>query len=313
MAYTQRSHKNIRRLGWREEAGKATFKATTKMPTVLKYEDYSGSSGGHLISWGFQASESSNMIIEGEHFRIAEWFKPYLNPDYLKAASRLPAAHLPKTDLEVRRWYVDYLRKLYETVQVKILKDAGISSWEAMHIEFRFTWPTTWTAVDVESFRECTIAAGYQNDQKSHWVNLSTSEAQAAALYAAGQITDNVNDGESIMVVDVGGGTIDIAVVRAVADASDPIRFELEWNCQGKAIGATDIDAAFQVCIKRRLSLIPDLQFDAAKISRDLRESYAWYTFKRYGDGSESTKFPLKRLIDSEAAGIREGWLELTR
>ncbi|KAL9118029.1 MAG: hypothetical protein Q9187_005429 [Circinaria calcarea] len=313
VAYTRRPHKTIHRLDWAEEAGKATFKATTKIPTVLRYEACSSPSGGHLTSWGFQASEGSDTVIEGEHSKIVEWFKPYLNSDYLQAASLVTAAYLPKSDSEVRRWYIDYLRKLHDKVQVEILKGQVELSWDTMRIEFRFTWPTTWTAADVESFRECIIAAGYQNDQRSHLVNLSTNEAQAAALYAAGQIAEKVKDGESVMVCDVGGGTVDIAVVRAVADANDPIRFELEWNCQGKATGATDIDVAFQDFVKQRLSLIQDLQFDAAKISRDLRESYAWYTFKRYGDGSESTKFPLKRLIDSEAAGIREGWLELTR
>ena len=252
VAYTRPPHHNkIRHISWDEEAGEAAYKGITKMPTVLRYKAYSSRWGGDLISWGFRASEDSDTVTEGEHIRIVEWFKPYLNSDYLKAANRASSTFLPKSNSEVRRWYVDYLRKLYEKVQWEILKEEVVRPWEALQIEFRFTWPSTWTAADIESFRDCIIAAGFQNDNRPHRVALSFSEAQAAALYAADQIVGKVKDGDTIMVCDVGGGTTDIAVVRVITDPSNTVRFEVEQVCQGRATGATDIDAAFQVFVQR--------------------------------------------------------------
>lgn len=300
-------------MDWMVEVDKGTYKPTTKIPTVLKYGAYSSPRGGHLISWGFLASESSDTVTEKEHFRIVEWFKPFLNPEYLKAARRTSATFYPKSDSEVRRWYIDYLRKIYDVVQKEILKDEAVRPWDAMQIEFRFTWPTTWTPADIESFRDCIVAAGYQNDQGSHRVDLSLSEAQAAALYAAGQSAANVKDGHKVMVCDVGGGTIDIAVVRAVVNGSDPIRFELDWTCQGTATGATEIDAAFQMLIKQRLSLLQNCHLDIARISRDLRESIDWYNIKLWrGDLQSYYLFPMN-LADNEAAGIKSGYLQLNR
>lgn len=284
------------------------------MPTVLKYEGYSSPRGGRLIAWGFEATQNSETLAERRNFKIVEWFKPYLNSAYLKAACRSSATFLPKSDSEIRRWYIDYLRNLYDKVRADISRSLDVLSLETKHIEFRFTWPTTWTAADIESFRECIVEAGFQDGGSSHRVILSYSEAQAAALYVAGQLAEKVKDGDTVMVCDVGGGTTDIAVVKAVTDAQNLIRFDLDWSCQGKAIGGTDIDAAFQVFVEQRLSLVPGLHSHIPRISRNLREGPSWHDIKSSGAMMKSrfVKVPTE-VPANEAARIRGGKLELTR
>lgn len=284
------------------------------MPTVLKYEGYSSPRGGRLIAWGFEANQNSETLAERRNFKIIEWFKPYLNSAYLKAACQSSATFLPKSDLEIRRWYIDYLRKLYDKVQTEILGRLEVPSWEEKRIEFRFTWPTTWTAADIESFRECIVEAGFQDGGSSHQVILSYSEAQAAALYGAGEIAEEVKNGDTIMVCDVGGGTTDVAVVKAVTDAQNQIRFDLEWSCQGKAIGGTDIDAAFQAFVEQRLSLVPGLHSHTARISRDLREGWGWNDIKSTVGKYQPHKLAVPAEVPAnEAARIYDGNLQMTR
>lgn len=302
-------------MSWLEEAGEnKPPRGCTKMPTVLKYEGYSSPRGGRLIAWGFEATQNSETLAERKNFKIVEWFKPYLNSAYLKAAHQSSATFLPKSESEIRRWYIDYLRKLYDKVRAEILRSLKVLSLEMKHIEFRFTWPTTWTAADIESFRECIVEAGFQDGGGSHRVILSYSEAQAAALHVAGQLAGKVKDGDTLMVCDVGGATTDIAVVKAVTDAQNLIRFDLDWSCQGKAIGATDIDAAFQALVEQRLSLVPGLHSQIARISRDLREGQDWHQIKvsldRYR--SYSVRVPTE-VPANEAARIHGGKLEMTR
>lgn len=284
------------------------------MPTVLKYEGYSSPRGGRLIAWGFEATHNSETLAERSNFKIVEWFKPYLNSAYLKAAQQSSATFLPKSESEIRRWYIDYLRNLYDKVRAEILRRLEVLSLEMKHIEFRFTWPTTWTAADIESFRECIVEAGFQDGGGSHRVILSYSEAQAAALHVAGQLAEKVKDGDTIMVCDVGGGTTDIAVVKAVTDAQNVIRFDLDWSCQGKAIGATDIDAAFQALVEQRLSLVPGLHSQIARISRNLREGQDWHEMKVSLDKYELRFVTVPTEVPAnEAARIHGRKLEMTR
>ena len=123
-----------------------------------------------------------------------------------------------------------------------------------------------------------------------------------------------MKDGDTVMVCDVGGGTTDIAVVKAVTDAQKRIRFDLDWSCQGKATGATDIDATFQVFVEQRLSLVPSLHSDTARISRDLREGGEWHNLKRIVDGDQSCFLAVPaEIAANEAARIHDGNLEMTR
>lgn len=302
-------------MDWVEEAGEyKPYRGCTKIPTVLKYEGYSSPRGGRLIAWGFEATQNSETLAERRNFKIVEWFKPYLNSAYLKAACQSSATFLPKSDSEIRRWYIDYLRKLYYKVRAEISRTLNVLSFEMKHIEFRFTWPTTWTAGDIESFRECIVEAGFQNGGSSHRVILSYSEAQTAALYVAGQLAEKVKDGDTIMVCDVGGATTDIAVVKAVTDAQNLIRFDLDWSCQGKAVGGTDIDAAFQGFVEQRLSLVPGLYSHIPRISRDLREGRGWHEIKSFENSDEFRYVTVPTEVPAnEAARIQDGKLEITR
>ena len=300
---------------WAEEAGEArSYKAVTKIPTVLEYEEYVSPSGGHVLSWGFEASRNSESYIGGEALRIVEWFKPYLDSEHLIPARQSVDDFLPKSESEVRRWYIDYLQRLYSKVQAEIVEKLKDRPWNTLHIEFRFTWPTTWKAAAIKRIHDCILQAGYESGGQYHRVHLKLSEAQAAALHVAGRMLGKVVEGDTLMVCDVGGGTTDIAVVKASTDVNGQICFGTYWEYPGQAVGTTDIDAAFEAFIERRLSIIPLFSFDKKTVARRMRDSGGWYKTKQAVHGSEGGFVTVPVAVpDNDDAGVRTGRMVVTR
>ncbi|KAL9119161.1 MAG: hypothetical protein Q9187_004284 [Circinaria calcarea] len=315
VAYTVHPFRRVFQMTWTEEAGEArSHKAVTKIPTVLEYEEYVSPSGGHVRSWGFEASRNSESYVGREALRIVEWFKPYLDSDYLIPACQSASAFLPKSESEVRRWYVDYLRRLYSRVQAEIIEKLKERHWNTLHIEFRFTWPTTWTAAAIKSFRDCILQAGYESGGQYHRVHLKLSEAQAAALDVARRMRGEVVEGDTVMVCDVGGGTTDIAVVKASTGINGQICFGVDWSCPGKAVGTTDIDAAFEAFVERRLSVIPLFSFDKKTVARHMRESSGWNRIKRAVPEQEVHSIAVPVAVpDNDDAGVNNGSMTVTR
>lgn len=301
-------------MDWIEEAGEArSYRAATKIPTVLEYESYGTPRSGKVRSWGFQAAQNSESLVGRENLKVVEWFKPYLNANYLNAACQSSASFFPKSDAEVRRWYIDYLQQLYPKVQAEIVGKLKNRPWDTLHIEFRFTWPTTWASADIESFRSCISRAGYGSGGKRHRVNLMLSEAQAAALDVAGRKLKDIKDGDTVMVCDVGGGTTDIAVVKASTDIDGRIRFDLDRSYAGSAVGTTDIDAAFQLFVQRRLSFVPLLHLDKIAVARHMRESRDWSQIKHGLDESQSYSIAVPGAVpDNDDAGITHRFMTIT-
>lgn len=89
---------------------------------------------------------------------------------------------LPPSHAEVIKYYEDYLRKLYPHIK-KCLID-NVLDWNTAHIEFLFSVPTTWTKLGLtQEFRKLAISAGFGGDGPDHVVDVSLTEAEAAAVY----------------------------------------------------------------------------------------------------------------------------------
>ena len=119
---------------------------------------------------------------EGE---LREWFKIFFDEaEYDRVRKkRQSISYLPPSHSHVRKYYEDFLRQLYPHIKTH-LKD-NVRDWSAADIEFLFSVPTTWTKLGLtQDFKRLAVNAGFGKDGAHHVVEVSLTEAEAAAVHS---------------------------------------------------------------------------------------------------------------------------------
>ncbi|KAH0541555.1 hypothetical protein FGG08_003967 [Glutinoglossum americanum] len=115
---------------------------------------------------------------------VKEYFKLFLDPDYLKAAFMNDPDQAPGTINDVRNWFRDFFKALYDHM-VCYFNELLPEGWEAESVEYVFSVPTTWKKGPViENFEEIVKKAGFGLSE-NHTVTIGLSEAESAAIYTA--------------------------------------------------------------------------------------------------------------------------------
>jgi hypothetical protein len=143
------------------------------VPTTVFYHQK-----GH-ISWGFLTQHEDDH--EGESH---EWFKIFFDEaEYNKARKKkrnIP--YLPPSHGEVKRYYEDFLSELYTHIKTQL--EDNVPNWSSAHVEFLFSVPTTWTKLGLTNeFKRLAQNAGFGRDGPNHIVDVSLTEAEAAAVH----------------------------------------------------------------------------------------------------------------------------------
>lgn len=174
----------------------------TKVPTTIAYSR--NSNGRQETVWGFSCDPDDEYH---EFTKVHEHFKIYLDQHSLDLARKGGVRDMPETVDEAKYLVTDYLNQIYK--HVKICIEAITGSWKDKRIEFVFSLPTTWDALDtVNRFNEAINAAGFtsQNPDK-HSAKLELTEAEAAAVYFVTNSEIELEKGDIILICDAGGGT----------------------------------------------------------------------------------------------------------
>jgi len=247
--------------------------AQNKVPTTLYYTNSS------KTLWGF--------LCDGREYdsQRKEWFKTYLDPVKLKKFCDNSPTEAFQMD-EVREWYKEYLRNLYEHIRVTVKRTHN--QWERLAINFVFSVPTTWSSLSIpKNFEELIRQAGFADGGLEHTVEIGLTEPQAAAVYTLRDSSRQFSVGDVILVCDAGGGTTDIALLQITKiDQHGLPHLDEVLGVQGANIGATVIDEAFCEFVKSRLqaanysnyeviaySMMYDVTFQSLKCSFGLPES----------------------------------------
>ncbi|KAJ7063914.1 hypothetical protein C8F01DRAFT_1129822 [Mycena amicta] len=209
-----------------------------KIPTILPVtrfppqEQVGGDSKVRSIvyyDWAGQAralgaaalQESVQEKAEEEGWRKAEWFKLHMRPDSITVSSSLPPLPRTKTALDV---FADFLRYLYNCAQTYIVDNSanGGALWITLEdtIEFVLTHPNGWEGEQQSKMRQAAVIAGLipnnANGQKRiHFV--TEGEASLHFCIMNGLATDPLKQGKGVIIVDAGGGTVDISAYRKVS------------------------------------------------------------------------------------------------
>ncbi len=145
-----------------------------KVPTSLCYH------GGRHISWGFQTQQDDTDELD-----VHDWFKIFLDErEYDKFRSR--GEEVPPSHAHVKRYYRDFLTKLYAHVKKILSAELPALSFEDETIEFIFSVPTTWSPGVAEDLRALAREAGFGHGGANHTVKIGLTEAEAAAVCTLG-------------------------------------------------------------------------------------------------------------------------------
>ena len=265
------------------------------MPTKFVYSPH-----GTVTKWGFLCEDEDGEDMD----EIQEMFKIYLDQEAIDEARRKGLRDIPSVE-DTKRLVTDYLRAVYAHVKRSI--EANTGSWKDMKVEFIFSMPTTWQSLSTTTdFEQAIRAAGFgQENTYKHMAKLELTEAEAAAVYVAGNPQVRFAAGDILLVCDAGGGTTDLGLIEVVD--SDPNLPSLKQvnAVKGVGIGSTMIDRAFQQLVQRRLDNNPDAQIVLPRnLAFKLSRSTAFRSIK-HNFGTASGDHPeFKLALDRLGLGI---------
>ncbi|KAF8959231.1 hypothetical protein BDZ97DRAFT_1906233 [Flammula alnicola] len=178
----------------------------SKIPTIIYY-DRNGKEGIYETA-------------EDEHWVKAEWFKLHLRSKVGPGAGRevtndIPSLPLNKTVVEV---FADFLAYLFECAS-SYIQDThanGADLWASVkgQIDFVLSHPNGWEGTQQSEMRKAAVLAGLIPDTTNGHARLSfVTEGEASLHFAIqnGLPAGAMKKGDGVVIVDAGGGTIDVS------------------------------------------------------------------------------------------------------
>ncbi|CAB4471180.1 unnamed protein product [Rhizophagus irregularis] len=193
------------------------YESRFKTPTVVKYYDnYSD-----IKLWGYPA------LIEKPKLKKARLFSSSKLPKSSSAPIELFKLHLLKSikesekptlprKLNYKNVIRDFMKKLGDDVKTCLKK-----TWQSLDPErnvlYILTVPAEFDDEAIATFRECVFNAGLLKDEESNNIRFIT-EPKAAAIHCLNLVVQNLTPGDSFMIVDCGGGTVDLTTCELLED-----------------------------------------------------------------------------------------------
>ncbi|QXJ21950.1 hypothetical protein AGRA3207_002867 [Actinomadura graeca] len=224
--------------------------ATAKNLTALLL----GADGEEVVARGFDASRKWRRMkgtAEADRHGYAYAFKMALKPEvYNGDVPRGEGTVYLRDTRDVQKLITAYLRE----VRSEAVADIAKRGYREEHIRWCLTVPAIWDENDRALMRDAAEKAGFPKDENSL---LITREPEAAAVYCwirharvlgmddAREHLDLSNTGDRFMVVDCGGGTVDITAFRVrMSPDGKPRLYEIGRPDGGK-FGSEYVNAAF--------------------------------------------------------------------
>lgn len=195
---------------------------SSKIPTVLYY-----STDGQVRAVGAEAmSEGIYEQAEDEGWIKVEWFKLHLRPlnDSSGAAitTQLPPLPQGKTVIGVYSDFMEYLHKCAKSY-IEQTHPNGVDLWKALapKAEYVLSHPNGWEGSQQSQMRRAAITAGLIPDtQAGHDRLYFVTEGEASLHYSLenGLPANSLQQGDGVVIVDAGGGTVDISAYAQSAE-----------------------------------------------------------------------------------------------
>ncbi|KAF2445472.1 putative Hsp70 family chaperone [Karstenula rhodostoma CBS 690.94] len=278
-----------------------------KVPTVLRY-DNDGTTGAYV--WGFRAQQH---VERGN--RIHEWFKLGLCNDFeerrareselirkYKSQTALPAV---KGD-ECMNLVVNYLSSIKGAVDqfFSTHHDEDVAQCPRDYI---ITVPALWDHAEQEKTRLCAERADMGEGSQLQII----PEPEAACIYAIQEMIW-MNEGDTFVICDAGGGTVDLASYTIESLKRDPIHCKLAGAATGSGglCGSNFLNRIFQAYLEKKLKEYhgwnPDFMIEASRVFEDkIKPNFT-------GESRDEHIIRIQGLAESRRHGVFRNFLTLT-
>lgn len=221
-----------------------------KAPTKIAYDE--SCADGSLQkdpAWGYGIGEAE----------AAEWFKLLLldegdMDDQQRESPQIKRARflLQKAGKSPVQAVADYLRLLWAHAIQNIEKDFGEATVEGLPFRVVLTVPAVWTQRAVNRMRQAAKDAGIlwhrlAGETTLHFV--SEPEAAALATFDDLKARPNFQKGDTFVVCDAGGGTVDLISYKV--QQAKPMHLAECVEGSGKLCGAVFLDQDFEALMKQ--------------------------------------------------------------
>ncbi|KAG8407902.1 hypothetical protein J3458_020211 [Metarhizium acridum] len=254
-----------------------------KVPTILAKETTENDR-----MWGFLC----NHLDESSKWRFLK-LSLDRDPGLLKGT---PWA--PNSPSETYALVEEYLCQVYRHISRRISSEIlnrfpWLGGWESWEIDFIFSVPGTWSPPVVHRFLDTTLKAGF-GGQAHHKVGLGLTES-VAAVVAASEMNIPFSEGDTVLSIDAGGGTTDLAFVTL--QSTKPVMMEQVLPATAIGIGSVMIDLTFKKLVEARLEEYTKSPDISKACAAEMSQGKKFQTWKcKYGPGQNLER---KNVVDT--------------
>ncbi|MCO5550380.1 hypothetical protein L7F22_003864 [Adiantum nelumboides] len=216
-------------------------------------------------------------------------------------------------DLTTERLIEDYLRSLVDFImeRLKLTHDNTLLREE---VEWCITVPSIWDVTAKEVMKACADKAGLGNLRAEPPLQVML-EREGASVYCQLEAVKgprwkrNIRKGDKMMIVDVGGGTIDVVVQEKTEEAEESIAVKEVVGSYGDLGGGTYVDAAFVEVLAEKIGRTGFEEVCRQEPDVRLRILGWWQKAKKTFDGSPQTDIALN-LEEKVSGRLDKVWRE---
>ncbi|KAM6497434.1 hypothetical protein JOM56_007907 [Amanita muscaria] len=190
--------------------GQSEPRGDSKVPSIICYKQ-----DGTVAAAGAGTDPETNPeLAEMDDVIRVEWFKLHLRPPHLETSQEFELQKLrslPKNKTPVQV-FGDFLGYLFESTK-KYIRESESWSWNSVekNMYFVLSHPNGWEGKQQSQMRKAAIAAGLVDRSEALERISFVSEGEASLHFCLNKKPTLRNERDGILVVDCGGGTIDVS------------------------------------------------------------------------------------------------------
>ncbi|KAJ5161972.1 hypothetical protein N7492_007364 [Penicillium capsulatum] len=250
-----------------------------KIPTVLYYDQYQ-----KVVGWGPDIADAL-------------------------APTGYPKPGVQKSEIDVA---ADYLFKLRQAMRNQLQKTLGeVFTREERNIRYYLTVPAIWNDAGKAATRAAAIQAGFLRDENDNRLTL-VSEPEAAALFCAKSGLLNLKIGDAILIVDCGGGTVDLIAYEV--EEEQPFSVMECTAGSGDSCGSTALNRNFSNILRAKIRKmkLPDGSRIAGKVYAKCIMDFENRIKADFRDNGQKWAVDVGIEADYPDANIEEGYMTFT-
>ncbi|KAL5608920.1 hypothetical protein FOVSG1_003601 [Fusarium oxysporum f. sp. vasinfectum] len=275
---------------WPVSSANKEGQSSDKVPTRIRYN-------GDKIEWGF------SVPVNAPQREVVDWFKLDLDPS-TQAVGYNPSTEGARSGRNVDELVTDFISQLVDHLMYTLREKLGSGLVDSTPLQFVITVPAIWS----DSAKEKTKKACEQAmiSVSEHHVHL-VSEPEAAAIYALHDLDMNGLDaGDTIVVVDAGGGTVDL-ISYTILSTKPILEVQEAAPGSGALCGSTFLNMRFSKFLQSKLGKEEGFDDEVMAEALDVFENKVKRQFALDIEPDETYNIPVAGLANNKSLGISRG------